>query len=343
MVGVAHDRQSAHALRVSGADLLKLLRWRVLRRDVLERENIVDRPPVGMLHDGVMVVVLGLLLGGPAGDDAHRIDAELLALLLRLLLGRRNLLRGLIERGAGCLQEECVAVADREGLADRRSAGVHDHRPRSAIGLGLAADALHVQVLAFEVEVLLVRPDHLDDVDPLLRVFVARFMLALLDAEHREFALVPPDHDVEPEAAFADVVGGHHFLGGNDRVEKRRMHGAEDRHALGESEQARRPGDGLERRALVVGIAAIALPAPDREQEIDADVVGHPGELEIVRPAPRPALRNQGDRASRRAVRPEQADLELVRIVHRHAIMAGRSGSEHGASSSLDVVDGKSS
>ena len=79
-------------------------------------------------------------------------------------------------------------------------------------------------------------------------------------------------------------------------------------------------------------IAAIALPAPDREQEIDADVVGHPGELEIVRPTPRPALRNQRHRASRRAVRPEQADLELVRIVHRHAILSGRSGSEHGSS-----------
>src|SRR2546426_9074015 len=101
-----------------------------------------------MLDDGVMVVVLGLLLGGPTGDDADRIDAELLALLLRLLLGGRNLLRGLIERGTRRLQEECVAVADREGLADRRSAGVHDHRPRSAIGLGLAADSLHIQIFA---------------------------------------------------------------------------------------------------------------------------------------------------------------------------------------------------
>src|SRR5262249_57183254 len=87
------------------------------------------------------------------------------------------------------------------------------------IGLGLAADALHVEIFAFEIEVLLVRPDQLDDVDPLLRVFVARFMIALLDAEHREFALVPPDHDVEAEPAFPHVVGGHHFLGGNDRVD----------------------------------------------------------------------------------------------------------------------------
>src|SRR5262249_54497625 len=100
-------------------------------------------------------------------------------------------------------------------------------------------------------------------------------------------------------------------------------------------------GDGRDRGALVVGVAAITLPAPDREEEVDADVVGHPGELEIVRPAPGPALRNERDRPSRRAVRPEQADLELVRIVHRHAIMAGWSGSEHDSSSSLDVFDGK--
>src|SRR5262249_28933407 len=108
VVGVAHDRQSAHALRVSGADLLKLLRWRVLRGDVLERQNVVDRPPVGALDDGIMEVVLSLLLRRPASDDANRIDAELLALLLRLGFGGRDLLRRLIERGAGCLQEECI-------------------------------------------------------------------------------------------------------------------------------------------------------------------------------------------------------------------------------------------
>src|SRR5262249_17288727 len=106
----------------------------------------------------------------------------------------------------------------------------------------------------------------------------------------------------------------------------------EHRDALGEREQARRPRDGLERRALVVGIAAITLPAPDREQEVDADVVGHPGGLEIVRPAPGPALRNERDGPPRRAARREQADLEFVRSVHRHAIMAGWSGSEHGFS-----------
>src|SRR5262249_43984897 len=98
VVGVSHDGQSAHALRVSGADLLKLLGRRVLRRDVLERENIIDRPPVGVLDDGIMVIVLGLLLRPPARVDARNgVDAELRALLLRLAFGGRDLLRGLIE------------------------------------------------------------------------------------------------------------------------------------------------------------------------------------------------------------------------------------------------------
>ena len=78
---------------------------------------LVDRRPVGVLHDGMVIVVLGLLLGRPAGDDADGIDAELPALLLGLGLGGRDLLRGLVERRARGLQEEGIAVADRERLA----------------------------------------------------------------------------------------------------------------------------------------------------------------------------------------------------------------------------------
>jgi hypothetical protein len=160
-------------LSVTCAHLLKLLRRRVLRRDVLEREDRVDRRPVCVLHDGIVIIVLGLLLGRLAGDDADGIDAEFPALLFGLALGGRNSLRGLIERGAGCLQEESIAVADCERLAHGRGAGIHDHRPRAAIGLGLAPDALHVEVLSLEVEVLFVRPDHLDDIDPFLRIVIA--------------------------------------------------------------------------------------------------------------------------------------------------------------------------
>ena len=92
-------------------------------------------------------------------------------------------------------------------------------------------------------------------------------MIALLDAEHLELALVPADHDVEPEPTFADVIGGHHLLGGNHRVEQRRVHGSETGDAPGAGEQAGRPGNGLKRGALVVGDPAISLPASDREEK----------------------------------------------------------------------------
>ncbi len=52
-------------------------------------------------------------------------------------------------------------------------------------------------------------------------------MIALLDAEHLELALVPADDDVQAEPPLADMIGGDHFLGGDHGVEQRRMHGAE--------------------------------------------------------------------------------------------------------------------
>ena len=157
---------------------------------------------------------------------------------------------------------------------------------------------------------LALRPHQLDGVDPLLRVFVAGGVLALLDAEHLELALVPADHDVEPEAAFADVVGGDHLLGRDDRMKQRRVHGAEHGDALGRRQQAAGPGDGFERRLLVVGVAAVALPAADRQHEIDAGLVRHLRQAQIVGPGSGPALRHLGHGAARRAVRAEQPDLQ---------------------------------
>src|SRR4029079_19732772 len=84
--------------------------------------------------------------------------------------------------------------------------------------------------------------------------------------------------------------------------------------------------------ALVIGVAAITPPAPDREEKADAGDVCHARKLQVVRPTAGPALQQQRDRESRGAVRPEQANLELVRIVHRHAVLSGWSGSEHGFS-----------
>src|SRR5262249_9701270 len=89
-------------------------------------------------------------------------------------------------------------------------------------------------------------------------------------------------------------------------------------------ERRGRPGDGLERGALVLGLAAIALPPPDRQHEVDAGVVRHADKPEIVGPRAGPALRHLGDRAPGRAVGAEQAELELVAAVQGHSVAQGR-------------------
>ena len=226
--------------------------------------------------------------------------------------------------------EECVAVAQREGLPDRRPAGVHDDRPGVAIGLGIGAHALAVEKPAREIEIAVLGPGPLDDVEPLLRVVITVVVLALRDAEHLELTLVPADHEVDAEAALADVVGGDELLGGDQGMKQRRVHRAEHGDALGGGQEAAGPGHGFERRAVKVGVAAIALPAADRQHEVDAGLVRHARELQAIRPAGRPPLRHLGGRAARRAVGAEDADLQRVGVVHRRAVGQRSSTAQHG-------------
>ena len=105
-------------------------------------------------------------------------------------------------------------------------------------------------------------------------------MLALLDAEHLELVLIPAAHDVQAEAALADVIGRDHLLRGDDRMEQRRMHGAEHGDAPVE---ASRPEPRSPSRASRPGsrFAAVALPAADRQQEVDPGLVRHPREPQL--------------------------------------------------------------
>src|SRR5437867_1799943 len=64
----------------------------------------------------------------------------------------------------------------------------------------------------------------------------------------------------------------------------------EDGDALRLRQQARSPGDGLVGCALVIGITAVAFPAANRQQEVDAGLVGHLSQPNVVFPAPGPAL-----------------------------------------------------
>ena len=152
--------------------------------------------------------------------------------------------------------------------------------------------------MSVEIESLVTVPRLFDDIDPFLRVVVARIVLALLHAEHLELALVPADHDIDADPALADVVGGDEFLGRDQRMKQRCVDRAEYGHALGGAEQAYRPGNRFKRPAVKIGVAAVTLPARDRQHEIEAGLVREPGQSQAVGPTRRPALRHFGGGAA---------------------------------------------
>ena len=182
------------------------------------------------------------------------------------------------------------------------------------------AHAVQIEIIAGEIERARLAPRAHHGIEPLLRKRVARCVFALVDAEHLELALVPADHQVEPEAPLADMVGGDEFLGGDQRIEQRRMHGAEHGDALRRGQQPGRPGHGFERGAVEIGGAAITLPARDWQHEVDAARLRHAGEREAVGPARRPALRHLRRRTAGGAIGAEQAELERIAIEHREAL-----------------------
>src|SRR5262249_61678954 len=98
------------------------------------------------------VVVLRLLLTCPTDHLTHRIDLDVATKTLRRTPDLRDLLRIGLERRSRARgrHEECIAVAQRKGLADLRGAGI----------------ALEVEELPAEIEVAAFRPGPLDDIEP---------------------------------------------------------------------------------------------------------------------------------------------------------------------------------
>ena len=171
-----------------------------LRCDVLHRQNIVDGCPIGIVDHGMPIIILRLPCRGPAGDDAHRIDIDIPARLLRQRLHAADVARRFLERDAARYRrKKRVAISDRECLAGRRRAGIHDQRTRPAIGFRLRPHALQLEEMPIEIETLARRPCQLHDIEPFLRVFVARLVIAQCRAEHLELALVPAAHEIQPK------------------------------------------------------------------------------------------------------------------------------------------------
>jgi len=94
------------------------------------------------------------------------------------------------------------------------------------------------------------------------------------------------------------------------------MHSAEYGEALGGTQQAARPGERLERAALEIRRAAIALPAPDRHYGFEASRVRHLSEPDILCEGVLPALRHRRRGAATRAVGAENGQLEPVAADH---------------------------
>ena len=81
---------------------------------------------------------------------------------------------------------------------------------------------------------------------------------------------------------------------------------------FGRREQPARPRDRFEAGAFEIRRAAEAFPARDRQHEIDAGVVEHLRERDVIGPRARPALGHVRRRDSGREIRAEDAELELV-------------------------------
>jgi hypothetical protein len=65
---------------------------------------------------------------------------------------------------------------------------------------------------------------------------------------------------------------------------------AKDGDVLGRGQQARGPGHRFQHAAVKIGLAAIADPAGDRQHEVDARLIQHLGQFQVVVPAVHPAF-----------------------------------------------------
>ena len=103
-----------------------------LRRHALVGQHAVDRAPVGIVDDGVLVVVVGFFLRRAADHLADGEDFDVAAERGGGGLDLIDLDRAAFERFARTRgrDEKRVAVAQRESLPDIGRAGIHQKRPR---------------------------------------------------------------------------------------------------------------------------------------------------------------------------------------------------------------------
>src|SRR5262249_34438855 len=152
-------------------------------------------------------------------------------------------------------------------------AGVHHQQRLATVRARRAGQTLELIVGAIVVERPLAGPDPFDDAPPFGTLGVPTVVLQLVHAEHLELVVVPATDQVRADPPLPDVVGGGELLGGEQRVVERNGERAEDVYALSRRQQSAGPGDRLEARAVRVGLTAVALPAGNRDQALDPNLV----------------------------------------------------------------------
>src|SRR5712692_10519205 len=130
-----------------------------------------------------------------------------------------------------------------------------------------------MEELSLVIRETFARPELFDDSPPFSAVFVADIVLPLCDSEQLEFILIPSADHVEGKTALPNVIGRGHLLGRDDRMDQRRVDGAEHIYAACLREQAARPGDGFQAFTIYVGRATMPFPSRDRHQAFDSCLI----------------------------------------------------------------------
>jgi hypothetical protein len=97
--------------------------------------------------------------------------------------------------------------------------------------------------------------------------------------------------------------------------------GAERHDALGRGQDARRPGQRLEAAAVMVVNAAVALPAAERQQEIEPRRIRHLRGGEVLFPRAFPPLRHPRRRQTAGTVHAEQPEFQGMSVEVAHEIL----------------------
>ena len=178
--------------------------------------------------------------------------------------------------------------------------------------LRLAPDGVGVEAFAVEVELLVLGPCPLEEVEPFGRVFVAVIVRAHMRAEHVELVLEPAAHHVEREASVGHVIDGGRHLGHHQRMHQRHVAGGEHGDVVCHRAERRCPGEAFERAIVEVRRPAIAAPASDRQQRLHAGAVDRLRDLPGIGPVQLPGFRDGGDGRAMAAIERHDAELHPV-------------------------------